>query len=84
MPVHGYLTQREMARSDIAYFWRTTPDALRRISVRELRVMGEYMDRVLRARAEAIEAAKYGRPTPAPRGRPGPNDVIVEPGRERW
>jgi hypothetical protein len=75
--LHGYLSPHEEARAAVAYWWRTTPDAFRHTSKREFRVMAEFMDRVEKARADAIEAAKLGAPTPgrAPRGRPKSGDI---------
>lgn len=73
-----------MDRAAIAYWWRTTPDLLRKIPRRELRIMAEFMDRTERAREAAREAAKMGAKTPGHRGRPGPNDKIVDPKADRW
>jgi hypothetical protein len=53
-----------LSRALIAYFWRTTPAALRRIPIRELRVMGEAMRRIHKAREEEAERIKQGAPTP--------------------
>ena len=60
--VHGYLANRELTRAGIAHWWNTTPAALRTIAARELRLMGEYMERVEKARDEARKAAQYGYP----------------------
>lgn len=65
--VHGFLTSREIGRAIVAHWWGTTTDHLRRIPEREFRLMAEFMERTERKRAEAVEAAKMGMPTP---GRP--------------
>lgn len=84
--IHGFLTDREIARASIAKWWRTQPFVIRGIAKRELRIMGEFMQRVLKAEDEAREAAKYGQPTPgrAPRGRPQAGDVIHDGKGDVW
>lgn len=90
--IHGYLSDGEFARANVARWWRTTPPDLKRISRREFRIMAEYMARAIKAQEEAIEAAKHGLPTPgrSTRGRPKAGDEIVAPtrsnptGDNRW
>ncbi len=48
--------------------------------------MAETMRRIIKAREDAVEAAKIGAPTPG-KGKPGKNDVIVDPkhsGSGKW
>jgi hypothetical protein len=80
--IHGYLSPSEEARAAIAYWWRITPYDIRRYPKRIQREMGEFMVRTEQARADAIEAAKLGAPTPgrAPRGRPKPGDIDGQTG----
>lgn len=77
--VHGYLTPDEESRAAVAYWWRTTPDALDRISRRRYRMMAEFMARVEKARKDAAEAAKMGLPTPgrSPKPKPQPGDKVL-------
>ena len=85
--VHGYLTDRELSRAVVARWWKTTPTAMLAVPEREFRIMAEFMERSEKARAEAIEAARLGAPTPgrSQRGRPKPGDTIVD-GKmdDRW
>lgn len=62
--IHGFLTDREIARAIIAKWWGTNPFDLRRIPQRELRLMAEIKTRVQKAEHDELEAVKRGAPTP--------------------
>lgn len=58
--------------------------AVRHMPRREFRIMGEFMERVEKARADAREAVKYGYPSTG-RARPKPGDTILgERPEDKW